>query len=81
MGEVGEVCSVRYMCVYVCVCVCVGGWVRCVCVYAHMLDVSAVKLGYKVTVYNINLFTTTHMLGTVSLVSVLNVLVTTTAWL
>ena len=42
---------------------------------------NTVKLGYKVTVYNINLFTTTHMAGTDSMVSVLNVLVTTTTWL
>ena len=42
---------------------------------------NTVKLGYKVTVYNINLFTTTRMVGTDSMVSVLNVLVTTTPWL
>ena len=35
----------------------------------------------NVTWYNINFFTTTHMLGPVLLVSVRNVLVTTTTWL
>ena len=43
--------------------------------------IHTVKLGYKITVYNINLFTTTHMAGTDSMFSVLNVLVTTTTWL
>ena len=47
----------------------------------HQVYVRTVKLGQKVTAYNINLFTTTtHMAGTDSMVSVLNVLVTTTTW-
>ena len=57
-------------------------------VLIHVLDLtlsdlcSTVKLGYKVTIYNINLFTTTHTVLTDSMVSVLNVLVTTTTtWL
>ena len=36
-----------------------------------MYNTNTVKLGYKVTVYNIDLFTTTHMAGTDSMVSVL----------
>ena len=47
----------------------------------HQVYVRTVKLGQKVTAYNINLFTTTtHMAGTDSMVSVLNVLATTTTW-
>jgi hypothetical protein len=53
--------------------------------YFHNTDICddpyTVKSLYKVTGYNITLTTTTHMLGTVSLVSVQNVLVATTTWL
>ena len=61
--------NIRLSGVRVCIHVCaVCGYV-CVC---------TVKSLYKVTGYNITLSTTTHMLGTVSLVSVQNVLITTT---